>query len=610
MLSTLSIDYDTNSTRSYLKRLILSKNNFTGTIPSTLGLLDGLMEIALDDNMFSGTIPSEISKIRSLELLILSRNHLSGTIPDSIFKLENLTLIDIASNFMDIYEEVCGLKSDSLAIRAAYSDYIECTCCETQCDGLSTGSLNSGVSCGAVSKAQSTLTNDARNYTAIARIVEDACRVEALRTNSTICHEACNPYFSTCIEWENVNSTSSSMDADCDADSWIPEATVYSKCHSLDNITPPSASTLLEHCSIEQLEIDSTACYELCQAAECCNQSQEGNCLLDKFVTCLDYAPCHNLHSRESQRDLLPVAPRSLASKCSEEDSKECSDACLQASTCCNPVDIGTSRCLMHNLISCATYTPYCPTVDSATLEETLANYTLATYLFSASDPLLPLQTEIIDFVSTLTDEPTSPPLALEPSSSSSNQTRKCHSPAAQVGMMIQSSFIELPGQGGNCSLLCEADPSCQSWMTVETTDSTCVLSADADLSPMVNQTGMEDTINHAYTYNTMNCDNANPAPSLSPSASPPKCNSAEQPGMTLQSAYLDHTNGGAGNGGNCADLCAADPQCQSWMWRNTGNSCYLSADAELMVHSEGCCGDHHPFTYNAENCELRRRSQ
>ena len=39
-------------------------------------------------------------------------------------------------------------------------------------------------------------------------------------------------------------------------------------------------------------------------------------------------------------------------------------------------------------------------------------------------------------------------------------------------------------------------------------------------------------------------------------------------PGWTLESPYLDHTNGGIGKKNQCEDMCCADPQCNSWMWR------------------------------------------
>jgi len=89
----------------------------------------------------------------------------------------------------------------------------------------------------------------------------------------------------------------------------------------------------------------------------------------------------------------------------------------------------------------------------------------------------------------------------------------------------------------------------------------------------------------------------------VSPSPSPlPRCSSVDRyPTMSLKSWYLDHTNGGSGKWSQCEEMCRADPSCHSWMWRNSGGTCYLSVDSELM--SGITTPDHHPHTLNAANC-------
>ena len=98
----------------------------------------------------------------------------------------------------------------------------------------------------------------------------------------------------------------------------------------------------------------------------------------------------------------------------------------------------------------------------------------------------------------------------------------------------------------------------------------------------------------------------SNPSPEpTAPTASPTveRCSSSEQVGYTLKSWYFGHANGGSGKWNICGNLCKNDPDCNSWMWRNSGNACYLSVEPELMVKPEGCCTDHHPFTMNSANC-------
>jgi len=81
-------------------------------------------------------------------------------------------------------------------------------------------------------------------------------------------------------------------------------------------------------------------------------------------------------------------------------------------------------------------------------------------------------------------------------------------------------------------------------------------------------------------------------------------CSSEEQVGMTLSGGYFGHWNGGGNKGHVCGDLCRSDPKCNTWMWRNSGNSCYLSEAEDLVAHGSGCCADHHAYTFNAGNCD------
>jgi len=70
-------------------------------------------------------------------------------------------------------------------------------------------------------------------------------------------------------------------------------------------------------------------------------------------------------------------------------------------------------------------------------------------------------------------------------------------------------------------------------------------------------------------------------------------------PGWTLKSSYLDHTNGGIGKKNQCEDMCRADPQCNSWMWRSSAHTCYLSTDAELQEYLPNPgYNDHHPHEF------------
>jgi len=71
----------------------------------------------------------------------------------------------------------------------------------------------------------------------------------------------------------------------------------------------------------------------------------------------------------------------------------------------------------------------------------------------------------------------------------------------------------------------------------------------------------------------------------------------------TLKSWYFGETNGGYGKGSVCGELCREDSKCNSWMWRNSGDTCYLSVDKELKLKTDGCCRDHHPSMFGLSGC-------
>lgn len=72
---------------------------------------------------------------------------------------------------------------------------------------------------------------------------------------------------------------------------------------------------------------------------------------------------------------------------------------------------------------------------------------------------------------------------------------------------------------------------------------------------------------------------------------------------FTLKSWYFDETNGGSGKGSICGEMCRNDNKCNSWMWRNSGNTCYLSVDKKLKLKAKGCCRDHHPSMFGLSSC-------
>eukprot|EP00899_Mesostigma_viride_P024809 jgi/Mesvir1/5512/Mv15553-RA.1 len=80
-------------------RLLLSENQFEGTIVRQLGSLEALQILALGGNRLSGTIPPELGSLSSLATLMMERNlKLSGTIPSELQSLASLEYLALSDN--------------------------------------------------------------------------------------------------------------------------------------------------------------------------------------------------------------------------------------------------------------------------------------------------------------------------------------------------------------------------------------------------------------------------------------------------------------------------------------------------------------------------------
>ena len=80
-----------------LDRSLSWSGNLTGSIPSTLGLLENLYNLNLSFNQLTGSIPSELLTKATLEQLNLNDNRLSGSL-DGIELLTGLLVLQIHNN--------------------------------------------------------------------------------------------------------------------------------------------------------------------------------------------------------------------------------------------------------------------------------------------------------------------------------------------------------------------------------------------------------------------------------------------------------------------------------------------------------------------------------
>lgn len=74
----------------HTEELVLSDNEFNGTIPSELFNLVPLQYFYVENNNLTGTIPTEIGNLLQLKRLILSGNSFRGTVPSEVATLMNL----------------------------------------------------------------------------------------------------------------------------------------------------------------------------------------------------------------------------------------------------------------------------------------------------------------------------------------------------------------------------------------------------------------------------------------------------------------------------------------------------------------------------------------
>ena len=83
-----------------VRALNLARNNLSGSIPSSISNLGGLLILQLQNNSLSGSIPSSLGDVDDLVLVQLDRNQLSGSIPSSLGNLTDLQHLTLDYNLL------------------------------------------------------------------------------------------------------------------------------------------------------------------------------------------------------------------------------------------------------------------------------------------------------------------------------------------------------------------------------------------------------------------------------------------------------------------------------------------------------------------------------
>ncbi|KAM3355998.1 MDIS1-interacting receptor like kinase 2 [Capsicum galapagoense] len=79
----------------------LNTNNFSGSIPSSIGNVSMLTFLDLSNNILEGVIPEEIGKLTRLEYLSMINNTINGVIPYQISNLQKVWYLDLGSNYLE-----------------------------------------------------------------------------------------------------------------------------------------------------------------------------------------------------------------------------------------------------------------------------------------------------------------------------------------------------------------------------------------------------------------------------------------------------------------------------------------------------------------------------
>ncbi|XP_030955584.1 probable leucine-rich repeat receptor-like protein kinase At5g49770 isoform X5 [Quercus lobata] len=83
-----------------LIHVLLDGNQLTGSIPSTLGLVQALEVLRIDGNALSGPVPSNFNNLTNLIQMFLSNNKLTGPLPN-LTSMNLLSYVDISNNTFD-----------------------------------------------------------------------------------------------------------------------------------------------------------------------------------------------------------------------------------------------------------------------------------------------------------------------------------------------------------------------------------------------------------------------------------------------------------------------------------------------------------------------------
>lgn len=103
-------------------KLWLPASGLKGSLSSSLGSLDHLMELNFSYNNLDGVVPNELFSLRSLQVLDLSFNNLSGTLPTPK-GLYSIQSINVSSNYFSERLPHLGLLSNLIVLNVSNNSF-------------------------------------------------------------------------------------------------------------------------------------------------------------------------------------------------------------------------------------------------------------------------------------------------------------------------------------------------------------------------------------------------------------------------------------------------------------------------------------------------------
>ncbi|KAI5321953.1 hypothetical protein L3X38_031025 [Prunus dulcis] len=109
-----------------LKSVRMSQNRFTGSIPTEIQKLSSLVELDISMNALSGSIPASLGNLTELYRLLLNGNNLEGVVPSSLGDCQQLITLDLSNNNLSgaIPQQVIGLPSLSICLNLSTNNFM------------------------------------------------------------------------------------------------------------------------------------------------------------------------------------------------------------------------------------------------------------------------------------------------------------------------------------------------------------------------------------------------------------------------------------------------------------------------------------------------------